>query len=778
MKQKLIQGDCIEELKKLPDNSVDSIVTDPPYGIGFMGKKWDKFKQEKRTKSQVVNMGSGMAFPKLIELKEFQDWCELWAKECLRVLKPGGHILSFGGTRTYHRMTCAIEDAGFEIRDCIFWCYGSGFPKSHNIGKAIDKKQGNKRKVIRENPNKKGRKSDSKGSFVSDTLLGKGKNTGVYIDKGNSKWEGWGSALKPAVEPVVLGRKPLSEKTIVENVLKHGTGGLNIDGSRVGNEEITQNLYDRTPEHGNKYGNGAERKQLGIKNTTTGRFPANLILECICEEVIEGKQGEMIQGSYRKKSPKSLFDFKSKEGANQNAPDDYRDTGNIHTNPDCPCFVLDKQSGDTGCSSNREKYKGKKYGKSVFLGEGPEFNSPTYTDKGGASRYFKEIPLKPEVEPVVLGRKPLSEKTIVDNVLKHGTGGLNIDESRVLTDDYLGGGTMGGIFGNGKEASKPEAGSIGRFPANLILECICDEVIEGKEEVAKNIDFKAGTQSDMGWGTKKCITKPQKSNYNIHTNPDCPCYVLDEQSGEVGNGHWSKTKTKGYGDFGGGSSSYEGVGVKDKSKGGASRFFKEIPKGRFPANFIHDGSDEVVDKFPENKATAAGKKGSSGFASGYDGDYEIPYGDSGSAARYFKEIKGDRIFYTAKASKSERNNGLEGFEEAPIKGRDAGQDIRNVPYKQRTTPIKNSHPTVKPVKLMKYLIKLITPPNGTVLDPFMGSGTTGVAAKLEGFNFVGIEKEKDYIKIAEARIKNYKENPKKKTKPKKKVKKVKSKFWK
>ena len=154
-------------------------------------------------------------------------------------------------------------------------------------------------------------------------------------------------------------------------------------------------------------------------------------------------------------------------------------------------------------------------------------------------------------------------------------------------------------------------------------------------------------------------------------------------------------------------------------------------------------------------------------------------GDNGGASRYFKEIEGDRIFYTAKASKSERNNGLEGFEEAPIKGRDAGQDIRNVPYKQRTTPIKNSHPTVKPVKLMRYLIKLITPPNGTVLDPSMGSGITGVAAKLEGFNFVGIEKEKEYIKIAEARIKNYKkENPKKKIKAKKKkAKKVKSEFW-
>ena len=543
MKQKLINGDCIEELKKLPANSVDSIVTDPPYDLtsqkvyskqkeinelasatkrniedntcygslagGFMGKKWD---------------GTGIAFK-----------TEIW-KEALRVLKPGGHILSFGGTRTYHRMATAIEDAGFVIRDCIFWCYGSGFPKSLNIGKAIDKKQGNKRKVIRENPNKKGRKSDSKGSFVSDTLLGKGKNTGVYIDKGNSEWEGWGTALKPAVEPVVLGRKPLSEKTIVDNILKHGTGGINIDDSRVGNEERT---YDLTMTSGNFETTGGGKNKKQGKVTTTGRFPANLILECICDEVVEGKA-----------------------------------------------------KGSPGHWSKTET-KG-------------------YGDFGGGSSSYEGVGVKDDM------------KTI------------------------------------------------------------------------------------------------------IHTNPDCPCYVLDEQSG-ITKGSGKPTITK------------AGIGAG------------------------------LLGQYDGRKTMPTAK----------DIDVIRNIGDNGGASRYFKEIEGDRIFYTAKASKSERNNGLEGFEEAPIKGRDAGQDIRNVPYKQRTTPIKNSHPTVKPVKLMRYLIKLITPPNGTVLDPFMGSGTTGVAAKLEGFNFVGIEKEKEYIKIAEARIKNYKkENPKKKIKAKKKkAKKVKSEFW-
>jgi len=631
MKQKLINGDCIEELKKLPDNSIDSIVTDPPYHLSTVKRFSKKDSGDNwNVKSGVFHRGSKGFMGKEWDGGDIAFKPEVWY-ECLRVLKPGGHILSFGGTRTYHRMAVAIEDAGFEILDCIFWCYGSGFPKSHNIGKAVDKKMGNERiktGEIKKHAQKGVAIAEERGA-VGGGAFGQAKEE--EITKGNSKWEGWGTALKPAVEPVVLGRKPLSEKTIAENVLKHGTGGLNIDGSRVGNEERT---YDLTMTSGNFETTGGGKNKKQDKVTTTGRFPANIILD--------------------------------------------KEAGKI----------LDEQSGDTGCSSNREKYKGKKYGKSVFLGEGPEFNSPTYTDKGGASRYFKEISLKPEVEPVVLGRKPLSEKTIAENVLKHGTGGLNIDDSRVGNEEIK------NSFAGNKETGFTEADN----------------------------------RTDSGKGL------------------------------------------------------YSG-----KNKG------ETIVEGRFPANFIHDGSDEVVDKFPENKATAAGKKGSSGFASGYDGDYEIPYGDSGSAARYFKEIEGDRIFYTAKASKSERNNGLEGFEEKPSahsvadkcdkcgKFLGASANVCKCEEPERVgISSKNNHPTVKPVKLMRYLIKLITPPNGTVLDPFMGSGTTGIAAKLEGFNFVGIEKEEEYIKIAEARIKNYKkENPKKKIKAKKKkVKKVKSEFWK
>jgi len=215
--------DCLEGMKLLDDNSVDSIVTDPPYELGFMGKKWDS---------------TGIAYS-----------VELW-KECLRVLKPGGHLLAFGGTRTYHRMACAIEDAGFEIRDQMQWIYGSGFPKSHNISKAIDKKFGAKREVIKtvkgmgkQNPEWNGTAKGRKENYYKPEY----QLTAPATPEAK-QWDGWGTALKPAHEPIVVARKPISEKTIAENVLKWGTGGLNIDGCRIGTEDIKT--------HGKRKGKG------------------------------------------------------------------------------------------------------------------------------------------------------------------------------------------------------------------------------------------------------------------------------------------------------------------------------------------------------------------------------------------------------------------------------------------------------------------------------------------------------------------------------------------
>ena len=247
MKNKILCGDSLEVLKDFEDNYFDSVVTDPPYGLAFMGKKWD------------------CDVPQV----------ELW-KEVYRVLKPGGHILSFAGSRTYHRMAVNIEDAGFEIRDILAWLYGSGFPKSHNIGKAVDKLQGNKREVI-------GKKIT--GNARTDEGW-KGGQIKIDETKGNSQWEGWGTALKPAHEPIVMARKPFNT-SVAENVLTHGTGGINIDECRVGTEFVKQLTDVKSLQ---KWKEQDGRKEKKVKNKKIeykeGRFPANIMHDG-SEEVLE-----------------------------------------------------------------------------------------------------------------------------------------------------------------------------------------------------------------------------------------------------------------------------------------------------------------------------------------------------------------------------------------------------------------------------------------------------------------------------------------------------------
>ena len=258
--QRIINGDCLEVLKGIAENSVDSIVTDPPYELGFMGKKWDN---------------TGIAYN-----------VELWS-ECLRVLKPGGHLLAFSGTRTYHRMAVAIEDAGFEVRDMIEWVYGSGFPKSLNIGKAVDKLQGNEREVM---PNPKAKQQTS----AKDGIYGDYEAT-THISKGTSEWEGCGTALKPAHEPICMARKPLSEKNVAENCLKWGTGGIDIDGSRVGTEGARFNGRSVDSDIYGKYGTDKLKEVYNY-----GRFPANLIHDG-SEEVRECFPETKSQGHFNSK---------------------------------------------------------------------------------------------------------------------------------------------------------------------------------------------------------------------------------------------------------------------------------------------------------------------------------------------------------------------------------------------------------------------------------------------------------------------------------------------
>jgi hypothetical protein len=236
----LCHGDCLDVLTSLPDASVDSVVTDPPYGLDFMGKHWDT---------------GSVAFDTVV-----------WA-HCLRILKPGGHLLAFGGTRTWHRLVCAVEDAGFEIRDNIAWLYGQGFPKSLDVSKAIDKAAGAEPAT-----------DDAK------------------------RWDGWGTALKPAFEPVVVARKPLGG-TVATNVLAHGVGALNIDGCRVGTDERTnRGMSSLGVMHDDDW------KPRDVSNTVTGRWPSNVVLDESQAAVLDEQKGEVSKYfpifRYQAKAPK------------------------------------------------------------------------------------------------------------------------------------------------------------------------------------------------------------------------------------------------------------------------------------------------------------------------------------------------------------------------------------------------------------------------------------------------------------------------------------------
>ena len=239
---KMYCQNCLETMSAMSDNSVDSIVTDPPYGLKFMGKKWD---------CEVPGV-------------------EIW-KECLRVLKPGGHLLAFAGTRTQHRMAVNIEDAGFEIRDMIAWVYGSGFPKSHDISKAIDKAAGVDREVVGQRV-----QNDIRGNKYNDA-----KGLKMVYNETNpatfepQMWQGWGTALKPALEPITVARKPIPG-TVANNVLQYGTGGINIDGCRVAGEGVPAfvNGVDRERQR-SSFDTGGSNRTGEVDHK--GRFPANFI---------------------------------------------------------------------------------------------------------------------------------------------------------------------------------------------------------------------------------------------------------------------------------------------------------------------------------------------------------------------------------------------------------------------------------------------------------------------------------------------------------------------
>jgi len=416
----ILQGDCIEKMKVMADNSIDAIITDPPYGLEFMGKKWDEFKQintgggvkGKMTgtgiKRNTVNYQAGL--PMQIFFTE-------WAKECLRILKPGGFLLSFGGTRTYHRLACGIEDAGFEIRDCIMWLYGSGFPKSLNIGKQIDKMQGNEREVVGEAINSypdSGRKDIHRegGGKIFDAEKGIGNN---ILTKGTSEWEGWGTALKPAHEPIVVARKPLSEKNVALNVLKWGTGGINIDASRI---ETTEPIQSQSGHKGQPF-EQRDREVTPREYQTQGRFPANIILDEEAGQMLDEQSGETSKGHFPKDNTKgkSIFNTQNLRQEEKWLNDKGGASRFFY------CAKASKSERNLGCEDIEPKH--------IRRDDGQPYGMNTNELRPNGSQR-KEVKPKNNNHPTV---KPIK---LMEYLIK-----LVSKEGAVVLDPFLGSGTTG-----------------------------------------------------------------------------------------------------------------------------------------------------------------------------------------------------------------------------------------------------------------------------------------------------------------------------------------------
>ena len=597
----LYLGDCLDVLKTLPTNSVDSVVCDPPYGLSFMGKKWD------------------YDVPSV----------EIWA-ECLRVLKPGGHLLAFAGTRTQHRMAVRIEDAGFEIRDMLAWVYSQGFPKSADVSKQIDKAAGHARATEYE-PNHKN------GTFGKGMGGGKhGAQSEPPITEAARQWQGWGTALKPALETVTFASKPYTDEQ-VRDIIQSNLFRLEarlwlLSSVNAAGKSSTSNQSE--------YGAACAIAQWNADEITSTRAD-------LCGQMgtslfaLATTTSLNIVSSWRRTLDESWSDGSTSTIETKSSTTiDWR-TLKFSVSQITPASIIKACSLPGGFSANASTAENH-FNASLLLLQSILTLSVTEPVISLAQHEHQGEGVTPGLDPVVLARKPLIG-TVAANVLAHGTGGLNIDGCRVGTSTRT-------------NASKPRADRNG--------------FVDG---------FVGGTES------------------------------------------------------------------------------RQHDHGRWPANLILSDDPEVVAAFPQAKGQQGALTGSepSSKTANTFGEFagrtpSEPRGDTGSAARFF---------YCAKASKADREGGLEGAPDRVLamsnqaKAELARGNMHEGESGMNTAKVrKNHHPTVKPTDLMAYLCRLVTPPGGVVLDPFMGSGSTGKAAIPEGFHFIGVECEPAYFDIACRRI--------------------------
>ena len=616
----ILTGDCLEIMPTLEAESVDSIVTDPPYGLSFMGKDWD-------------HGVPGVPF---------------W-EAALRVAKPGAFLLAFGGTRTFHRLAVAIEDAGWEIRDTVMWVYGSGFPKSLDVSKAIDKAAGAERKQIGVKKREGGPTGFTSDKGWHDGPMGnEPKMTPLYAPATDAarQWEGWGTALKPAHEPVIVGYRPLTKPQFVailaENIRSLLCQCLPANDAEKSFTDTQAKSYEAArsvPDHARIY---------ELANSGNVRFVASRFICRSAESNVatENSVHENVrQNGNQDVIPEAITLLGMVEDFSNQLTDIFMsDTaGNIEASTvlswnNISDALLNQANIFTIATGIRLTTALRTL--SLFLSQ------IISNDIGNSS-----LNLSPNFEPIIVARKPI-EGNVAENVLKYGTGGLNIDGCRV-------------------EYSSENDKDIAHYNAL------------GMERLSKDYGEKLGS-FDGGW----------------------------------------------------------------------KKHHPEMPEGRWPANLIHDGSDEVVGLFPHSTSGAMKKPyeyKNNGFSMGAPAGSTRQIHDSneGSAARFF---------YCAKSSRAERERGLEdapkmaGHEAVDRDEGSAGLNSPRAGAGRTARTVGNHHPTVKPLALMVYLCRLVTPPSGVILDPFMGSGSTGKAATLEGFQFIGIELEKEYAEIAERRI--------------------------
>ena len=662
----LINGNNIDILKQYPDNYFDSIVTDPPYGLG-------KEPNAEQLMKDWIEKGYHEVFGSGFMGKEWDAFVPqpIFWKEVFRVLKPGGHVVSFFGTRTYDWGVMAMRFAGFEVRDCIQWLYGSGFPKSHNVGKSVDKIQGNEREFVRTtktNGIKAITKSRVEQGYRKNLTIANSRDERV-LDKGNSEWEGFGSALKPANEPIVLARKPLEKGlSIAENVLKWGTGAINIDGCRVGfkNEADFKSATFgvQTDIRGGNFNNNRPSDgnilNKNVEANTQGRFPANLILthhpECECVGTKKVKSDAHHTTKYN--SNETLYKGGWKDGedmgnkfADENGEETIEDW-NCHQ--DCPIKILDQQSGESK-SSNTKRNRN-----TIGSFGMPNDITPEYADKGGASRFFQQC---------------------------------NFEENDFFRFQYT-------AKASKSERNKGLEKEKWFYNLELITEsCSFTEqnlFIWEQEEQNQSMDLNMEVQpkKDILEGTALLVS-----------DKEC-CTTLNGKS----------------------ITALFPMAIKFTTKTGLSQTI-ELKTLNYYQHL--NTSDCIVDVLETNKENGLNLAENVGLKNILK-------------LIFTKDKMGFPLGVKIVAKKTQQLT-----------------NVKDVWQKN------NIHSTVKPVKLMQYLVRLVTPPNGIVLDPFCGSGTTGIACKLEGFDFIGLEQDAEYCKIAQARIDNYiEEKVKKSSKPK------------